>query len=460
MFELLREKAFSRTLVQLAVPIALQQLIIAALGLVTVAMIGQLGDTAIAAVGLANQIFFLFQLLLYGIGSGSAIFIAQFWGKRDVRNVRRILGTSLGMSLVGAILFTLIALVWPAQALGIYTTDPAVIALGSQFLQIAGLYYLPLAITTIYSVALRSTGNVRVPVSVSVLALTLGAALNYGLIFGEFGLPALGVPGSAIGTTIARFVECGLLLILTYTAEDAAAAARLSDMLACDRAFLGHVLRTSVPVVMNEILWSVGTTAYSVVYARISTEAIAAVSIAGTIESMAFVPFQGLAIAAAIMIGHRIGADEEHKAFGYAKTFMLLTIAGGAVVGGLVFVTADLVLSFYKIAPASQLIARDVLSIIGAVLWVKVSNIMLIVGVLRAGGDIRFSATIDVGTLWLIGLPAAVLGAFVFGLDAHLVYLLAMSDEVCKFCAGLIRMISKQWINNIARQHARATSVD
>ena len=459
MIELFRSKAFSSTLLQLAVPIALQQLIFSSLGLVTVVMVGQLGDAPVAAVGLANQIVFLFQLFLFGVSSGSAIFVAQFWGKRDIRNIRRVLGTCLGMGLLGALVFTSIALLAPTQTLGIYTTDQAVIALGSQYLQITGLIYVPLAITTSYAVTLRSTGNVRMPVAVSTFALTLGAALNYLLIFGEFGFPKLGVQGSAIGMTIARLVECGLLLLLTYT-TGSAAAARLRELIVLDVDFLRNVLKTSVPVMVNEILWSIGISTYSLVYGRIGTEAIAAVSIAMTIEGLAFVPFIGLANAAAIMIGHRIGADEEHKAFGYAKLFLFLVIVSGMVIGSIVFLTADFALGFYKIADTTHQIARNILTIIALVLWVKVSNMMLIVGVLRAGGDTRVGFVIDVGPLWLIGLPLMVMGAFVFGLPAYWVYALAMTDEIAKLIVASLRVFSKRWINNLAQQHAQASLGD
>ncbi|MBI4790979.1 MAG: MATE family efflux transporter [Chloroflexi bacterium] len=453
MLELVRDKSFTTTLLHLAIPIALQQLIFSSLNLVTVTMVGQLGETSVAAVGLANQILFLFQLLLFGLTSGSAIFVAQFWGKRDVANIRRVLGTCLGMGLLAAVGFTLVAVLAPEQALAIYTNDQAVIALGSEYLRITGLIYIPLAITTSYAVTLRSTGNVRMPVTITVFALGLGAALNYALIFGQFGLPALGVQGSAIGLATARLVECAVLLFLTYS-TGTPAAARLRELIFADRAFLRQVLTTSVPVMVNEILWSVGISAYSLVYGRIGTEAIAAVSIAMTIEGLAFVPFIGLANAAAIMIGHRIGADEEHKAFGYAKGFLLLVIVSGMLIGGMVFLTADFALGLYKIGAGSHQIARNVLTIMALVLWVKVSNMMLIVGVLRAGGDTRVGFVIDVGPLWLVGLPLMVTGAFVLGLPAYWVYALAMSDEVAKLVVALLRVFSRRWINNLARQHA------
>ncbi len=448
------DKNFFSTLLALWTPIALQQLIFSALNFVSTIMIGQLGETAVAAVGLANQIFFLLQLLLFGVGSGAAIFVAQFWGKQDVRNIRRVLGISLLLELIGALVFSIVALGFPAQALAVYSTDRTVIALGSEYLRIAGLQYFVVALSTSYAVTLRSSGSVRLPVTISIFSLCLGAGLNYALIFGHLGLPALGVPGGALGSTVARFVEGLLLLALTYSTGSVAAAS-VREMLAFDRAFLKNILRTILPVALNEIFWSVGISIYSLIFARIGTEAVAAVSIAASIENLAFVPFVAVTNVAAIMIGHRIGADEEHKAMAYAKRFLQMNIVGGLVLGGAIFISADAVLQFYNIDATTQEFARNVLTVMAFALWIKVSNMMLIVGLLRAGGDARVSAMIDVSPLWLVGLPAAALGAFIFGLPVYWVYLLTISDEACKFVIALWRVLSKRWINNLARQHVR-----
>jgi len=458
MREFFVDKPFFSTLITLWTPIALQQLIFSSLNFVSTIMIGQLGETSVAAVGLANQIFFLFQLLLFGVSSGAAIFVAQFWGQQDIRNIRRVLGLSLALGLMGALAFSLVALVFPEQAIGIYSTDRAVIVLGGEYLRIAGLSFIVFAISNSYAVTLRSTGNVRLPATIGISTLCLGAVLNYALIFGQFGLPALGALGGAIGTTIARLIECAFLLGFAYTTRSVVTAS-LREMLAFDPAFLTNILKTVLPVTLNEILWSTGISAYNLIYGRIGTESVAAVSIASSIENLAFVPFIALANVAAIMIGHRIGADEEHKAMEYAKRFLQLDLAVGVLIGGVIFMSADTVLRFYNIDPTTQQFTRNVLTVMAFALWIKVSNMMLIVGALRAGGDARVSALIDVGTLWLVGLPAATLGAFAFGLPVYWVYLLTITDEACKLILASWRVISKRWINNLARQHARASEV-
>jgi putative MATE family efflux protein len=450
MRNLFADSDFFATLGQLWLPLVFQQLVFSALNFVSTLMVGQLGATAIAAFSLANQIWFLFQLFLFGVSSGAAIFVAQFWGNRDLANIRRVLGLTLASSLSGAGVFSIIALVFPEHALGIYSTDRAVIALGSEYLRIIGTGYIAVAISTSYAVTLRSTGLVRLPVAVSVFSLTLSAALNYILIFGHLGFPALGVQGSALGSTIARVIDCALMLTLIYT-RGSIAAAKPRELWSYDFRFASNVLKTMMPVIMNEIVWSVGISAYQLIYGRMGTPAVAAVSIAASIEAMAFVPFIAVANSAAVMIGNRIGADEDHKAMTYAKRFIQMNLVGSLILSVAILLGANSLLSLYNIDATTFASTRNVLTVMALALGIKVSNMMLIVGILRAGGDTRTSALIDVGPLWLVGLPAATLGAFVFGLPVGWVYALTISDEACKMILALWRLFSKRWIHNLTR---------
>jgi putative MATE family efflux protein len=203
---LLGDKEFLTKMFRLAAPIALQQLVMVLLGLIDMVMIGQLGDAAVAAVGLANQLFFLLFLVLFGIGSGAAIFTAQYWGQQDMLRIRSVLGLGLTLGLAGGLVFSLVSLLLPGQVLSIYSTDPAVITLGSGYLRLVGLSYLATAITFSYAAVLRSIEQVKLPMFISLVTLAVNTVLNYGLIFGQWGLPTLGVNGAALATSIARWL--------------------------------------------------------------------------------------------------------------------------------------------------------------------------------------------------------------------------------------------------------------
>jgi len=445
-----RDREYITTLIKIGLPISIQNLIGVSLNAVGVLLIGQLGETSVAAVGLANQIFFLLNLMLFGIVSGAAIFTAQFWGSSDLPGIRKVVGLCLGLAIPAGLLFTVIALGFPRQALGFYTEDPAVIELGTSYLHIIGFSYLPTAITFTYAVQMRATGNVRTPMLVSAGALSLGTVINYAFIFGKFGLPAMGAPGAAVGTTIARLIECAAMLAVTYI-KRYATAVRLADLRGLSRDFVYRFMATVLPVAANETVWSLGITIYNSVYAHIGTEAIAAVNITSTIEGLAFVVLIGIANATAIMIGNRIGAGEEDKAYRFAWRSLGLVVALAALIGMALFLLAPTIVSFYKISPTAAGYAVNVLRVMGVALPVRASNLTIIVGVLRSGGDTRFSLLLDIGTVWLVGVPMALLGAFVLHLPVYWVAAMVILEEVVKLVGAMYRLTSRKWINNLAR---------
>lgn len=444
------DQSFYSVLLRLALPIAAQQLVMNALNAVDVLMIGQLGETAVAAVGLANQIFFLLSLFLFGVGSGSAVFSAQFWGRGDVASLRRVLGIGLRLALAGGTLFSLAAILAPERLLGFYTKDVAVITAGSPYLRTVGLCYVPTTVSVIYGIILRSTRQMRVPISVSISALTLKTFLAYGLIFGKFGLPALGIMGAAIATVIARSLECVTILTLSYRLH-LPVAAQLDELRLPDRAFLGTFVRTTLPVVLGEIIWSFGITTYNAIYARIGTESIAAVNIASTIESIALVPFMGLGNACAILLGNRIGAGLTQDAQAHARRFLMIALVGGVIIGALIAGISGSILNLYRISPEAQSYGQKVLLVMAAVLWLKAANMIIIVGIMRSGGDTRFALFTDTGPMWMLGVPMALLGAFMLHLPVYWVMLMVMSDEATKFLIGMRRVASGRWINNVVQ---------
>ena len=336
------------------------------------------------------------------------------------------------IALSGSTLFTLAATLAPAALLRLYSQDPAVIALGSRYLQVAGLSYIPIAITTIYSMVLRSTRQVKVPMAVSAAALGFKSVLTLGLIFGFAGLPQMGITGAAVATCWGRLLECGVLLLITY-GKRLPAAARLSEMFVIDRELAGRFARTALPVVFGEILWSLGITIYSGVYTRIGTESVAAVNIATTIEGIAIVPFFALGNACAVILGNCIGAGENGIAARYPRQFLVLSIVGALGVGIGVFLISEPVLTLYRISADAQFDAQRVMAVVAGGLWLKAANTTMIVGILRSGGDTRFALFADTVPLWLIGVPLALIGAFVLHLPVYWVAVLVLADEATKF---------------------------
>lgn len=446
-----RDREYFRVLMKYALPIALQSLITSSLNMVAVIMIGQLGETAVAAVGLANQVWFLLNLLLFGIVSGCAMFSAQLWGKKDIYTIRRVLGLAIKLGLLAALIFWILAIFFPVSVLRFYTPDADVVALGAQYLRIFGWSYGFYAISAAYSVSLRSTGFVRIPLVVSTAALGLNIIIAYPFIFGweAIGLPALGVNGAAIAGLIARILECVVLLAVVYLSRLNPSAATIHDILEFDFKFILSIIKPVLPVIANEFLWSMGITAYSAIYAHIGTDAIAAINIVATIDQLAFVVFFGIGSATAILVGNLIGEGEKAKAYQYAGRSLGLQIFGAIVMGFLVVQYAGSIFQFYKVSPAVISDARNLLIVLALGMAVRAANHVIIIGILRSGGDTRYSLILDGFVIWIVGVPVAAAGAFLFHLPIHFVYALTMSEEITKFIVGLVRYFSKKWINDL-----------
>jgi putative MATE family efflux protein len=447
---MLQDSEFFSTLARIGLPLIIQQLVAASFYFMDVFMVGQLGDTSIAALGLAHQLHFLLNLVVYGIGSGSAVLSAQYWGNKDPQGVRKVLGLCLILAVSSGIIFSLIAILLPKQILSFYTNDTTVINLGSEYLHIMGLSYLGIALIAGYSSILKSTEKTKLPMIASALGLALNASLNYALIFGNWGFPVLGLQGAAIAAVCSKFFEFAILVSLVY-ATRAPAAARINELFGFNREFFKRYLKITLPVVFGDLGWALGITTYNMAYARIGTEAIASINIIGTIEELAFVFFMAISVAGATMVGNRIGAGEEHKAYGYAKRLIILGILGALLVGLVIFINVDRILSLYQINSITSNNTRMILMILSLTFWIKVTNMVIFLTVLRGGGDIQFGFILDVSLIWCVGVPLALVGVFVLHLPVYWVYLLVQAEELGKFFFDIKRFLSKKWINNLVQ---------
>lgn len=444
----LTDRKFLRELLTIAIPISFQQLINASMNMVDVIMVGQLGETAIAALGLSNQLFFVFILILFGLTSGMAIFTAQFWGKRELEPIRKVLGMSLAAAMIVAAIFTSAAIFAPQFVLGLYTTDEEVIRLGSGYLRIVGLSYIPVAIATAYIAVLRSIQLIRLTVIATISAVIFKTVLGYVLIFGIAGFPALGVRGAAIGTASGWLLELILLIVFVYLFKTPLAANPLS-FFSFDLPFLGRVLKTALPAVANEMFWSLGITAYNAIYARIGTDAIAAVNVNATIEELGFVVFIGLGNACAVMVGNRIGAGNRDEAYEIVRRVIILGVAFACLVGGLVILSREAVVGLYDLSASGENNVRWLLVVMASSLWIRMFNFSTFIGAFRAGGDTRFALLMEICSIWLIGVPSAYIGAFILHLPVYYVYMMVMLEEVVKAMVSAWRFRSRRWIHDL-----------
>ena len=443
---------FYRRVLGIAVPIAIHNLMISAINMADVFMVGQLGEEAIAALGISNQLMFLLILFLFGMGSGGQIFVSQFYGKKDLLNLRRVMGVILTLGIFVSLAAFAGARFFPEAIVGLFSNDAAVIKYACEYLRIVSWSYIFTAVSFIYQVVLRSTDSPRLPVYSCAMALVINVVFNWILIFGHFGFPAMGIRGAALATFIARVAELAFTLAYAYIRK-LAAAAEVSELVSAEKELLKQLLVTSAPVFFNEITWAFGILALNWIYAKLGTESIAALNISDSVTKLFFAAFIGIGNAGAVVLGHDIGADiGDEKVWRTSVRLVKLSISTGIFLSILLLLLTNPILSVYNISENVYDLAYKSTLVWIFFLPVVAFNNLNIVGILRSGGDTKAAFLIDVGALWLVSVPVSFAGAVFFHLPLYWVLALGKIEETIKFGWGFKRYISKKWIKNLVRE--------
>lgn len=438
-------------ILKVAFPIALQQVIFTSVNFVDTLMMGMLGEVAIASVGLSNQFFFLYNLILFGLVSGGAIFFSQYWGKKDEVGLSSSVAITLISSIVFSIPFFLLSFFAPEMVLRFFTHDIAVIEAGINYLKIIAFSYPLFAITMVFSFMLRSIRKVHLPLIITIIELSSNIFLNYILIFGKLGFPALGIKGAAIGTFIARLIGSTSTIVIVYSRK-LPGSAYFRHVKNLTPKFLKNFFHYTIPTMANELAWSLGITMYSVVYAHMSTSVIAAQRVMSTIEGFATSVTFSIANAASIIIGNILGSSQFDEAYCTSKKALKLAEIISVIAAILGVAITFLIIDFFDVSEEVKNMVRITIIISMSFLPVKIFNGMNVVGFLRAGGDTRFSFMVEASTLWLIGVPLSAIGGLVLGLSFPMVYSLTMIEEVIKAIILSYRFRSKKWLKNVLEE--------
>ena len=447
-----RDKRFYRLLFSIALPIAVQNLITFMVSMVDTLMVGALGEIQLSAVSIANNLFFVLTILMFGLAGGSNIMISQYWGKGNVKTIHKILAIMYRVCLLITGIFIFIALFLPKYFMGIFTTDKAVIDFGASYLRIVCIGYLFYSITNCTIMMLRSVKTVSISIIVYTASLVVNSILNWIFIFGNLGAPELGIRGAAIATVCARITEFSIVLVFMFIYERKIGL-KLEHLLKLDKDILKDYVGLCTPVLCNELLWAIGASMISVIVGRMGTEVVAANSINGVAHQFVTVFIFGMSNATAVIIGNTIGEGKKEKAKEYAYSIGVFSVVMGCISGLMILLIKPFVVNFYNVSYSTKLIAMEIMTITSGIIIFQslASNFMM--GVLRGGGDAKFVLINDLIFMWLVAIPGGFFVAFVLELPVALVFLVIKCDEILKSLTSVYRVISGKWINDVTKDY-------
>lgn len=449
----MKSKSFIKNLFVIAFPIILQDFLSSFVNMLDTVMVGQLGAVDIAAVGLGNQLFFIMSLGVFGIASGGQIFIAQYWGKKDIDKIHKTTGMMLTLSLTFTILFAFVSICFPEFCLSIYSNDEEVVRRGAEYLRVVAPSYIFFGLNVSFAVSARNTEHLKLPAVATITSVFLNALLNYLLIFGVTlgGVQIIrpyGIIGAAVATVISRIIEAVIVVGGSY-ARKYVTAAPIKEYINRDKSFIAHYAKISLPVLANELLWGSGISMQSSIFAHSGTLVIASFNIMNSISNLVYPICLGCGNATAIIIGKTIGEGRTEEAKVLAKKQC-------AFIAAMAFCLGFVIMPMSKVMPFIFKVEQEVLSMASVFIFMRglmfsfdAFNMTSVVGVFRSGGDTLFAMFMDVGFMWLLSLPLGWLAVLVWHLPFWAVYLCILTEPICKAIVGIIRLASNKWLRKL-----------
>ena len=439
-----RKDGFFASVCALAIPVALQSMLQASFSIVDQIMIGQLGSVSVAGVGLAGKFASIYSVIVSAVGVVAGIMISQYLGQENSLEVRRSFSVNLLIALGLAGVFTLLCGGLPSQIMGLYTTDAPMGQAASTYLRIITATFLPIAGATLLSTLLRCMEKAQLPLYASIASAVLNTALNYVLIFGKLGLPAMGANGAAIATVISTWVNFLLMLVMLGRNGSVLKASGRAG-----KFNLRQYLSMLLPILVCEFLWSLGENIYAAIYGHMGTEASAAMMLINPIQSLVIGALCGLSQAASVIIGKKLGSREYDDAYRDSWRLIRYGFIGSVILSVLVVLASPIYVEIYQVDAAVKLLTRQILTAYALVAPFKVLNMIAGGGIIRSGGKTNYVMFIDMIGTWVFGVPLGLLSAFVWKLPIPYVYFLLSLEECVRFPITVFILRGKRWMQSL-----------
>ena len=444
-----KDRSFYRSLILLAVPISLQNLVTFAVNFADNVMIGSLGDDAISGVYVGGQLQSVVQMFVGGIEGAILILAAQYWGRKDRDSIRKVVSIGVKFALGVGLFTTLVAVLFPQWVIRIFTTEPGVIREGAAYVQIVGFTYLFFSVSQVMIAAMRSVETARIGLYISCMALVVNVCLNYVFIFGHLGFPAMGVRGAAVATLISRIMEMCVSIGYVFFV-DKKLRFGWRDLLHTDGQLLRDFVRYGLPIIGGQVVWAVNSLANTKILGYYSAGVIAAASITGMLHNLVYVWMNGMSSAVGIITGKTVGAGQYEKMKEYSKTVQMIFLFVGFISGAAVFLFRDGFISLYNASPEAQEYSRQFINVISVTIIGTCYQAACLFGLVKSGGDISFVFKNDTIFVFLVVIPSSLIAMWL-GAPPWVVFACLKCDQILKCFVAIVKINRYNWMKNLTR---------
>lgn len=446
----MKKKTFLSSVMGIAVPVGLQSMLQSSFSMIDQLMVGQLGSAAVSGVEVAGRPAFIYSVVLGAVSTIAGIMISQYLGMKDREMADRSLSVNLAAAAVLALFFTVLCALFSSQIAGIYIKDdPEVLAIGQNYLSWILWTYLPMGISSILAVMIRCMDRAVWPLWAGIISAAVNTGLNYGLIFGHFRLPALGVTGAAIASVISQLVNLLLMTAIFYRVR-LRRQEKFYVSFSLGKDGYRQYLMMLLPILFTELFWSLGQNVNTFIYGHLRQGDLAAMSMTGPVQGLFIGALSGLSQAAGILIGRRLGAGEYDVAYRESKRLVWYGTASSLVLSVLLIRLRWAYVPLYRVEPDVQATAARVLLAFAVLAPVKVANMILGGGIVRSGGKTAYIMVIDMVGTWLAGVPLGLVSAFLFHLPVEWVYFILSQEELVRLGLTILVFRRRGWMNRLS----------
>lgn len=456
MLNLFKDKVFWKSAIRLAVPVALQNMLISSYSLADTLLVSNLGTASLSSVGMIGQWTFLMNMILVGFCSATSVFAAQFWGIKDTKRIKHICGISLIFALAVSVLFTVVSIAFPHMVISIFNKDEEVLSLGTDYLRVVAYSYIAVAITNILSSVLRAVENVKLPMYASAFTTVLNIFLDYCMIFGKFGFAKMGVKGAALATTVSAWLGVVLIVVISLCQKNIIAG-KPKEYFSFSKNEVVSYLKKAAPVVLNEGMWGGGTFVYNVIFANMGYEYFSAVTILRSFENIALVMFFGMGSAASVMIGKSIGKGKIKEAVTDSKRFCIIVPVLAVILSVFIVIFRHQLVGIFNMGSNISELTLKTANIIMVIYAVAFPTRMLpyiqIVGIFRSGGDTVTGTKFELFCLWALSVPATIIAVYVFKVPFVVAFaIMYIFEDIPKNIFSIRHFLSNKWIKPVTKE--------